>query len=74
MQQAAELWPAAQRLSYRRGDQRVNRDQMIKEQCGNYDTELSPRRALEKEGRKCSLKPRYLFIFPPNEVKAVACW
>lgn len=74
MQQAAEFWTAAQRLSYRRDDQRVNGGKMIKDECGNYDTDLSPQCALEKEGRKCSPKPHYLFIFPQNEVRAVACW
>lgn len=53
MQQAAEFWPDAQKLSYRRDDQRVNGEKMIKE-CGNYGTELSPQHALEKEGRKFS--------------------
>lgn len=54
MQQAADFWPDAQRLSYGRDDQRVNGEKMIKEECGNYGTELSPQRALEKEGRKRS--------------------
>lgn len=74
MQQATEIWSDAQRLSYRRDDQRVNGEKMIKEERGNYDTELSPQCALEKEGKKCSLKPHCLFIFPQNEIGAVACW
>lgn len=47
---------------------------MIKEECGNCGTELSPQHALEKEGRKCSPQIHYLFIFPQNEVRALACW
>lgn len=62
VQEAAEFWPAAQILSYRRDDQRVNREKMIKEECRNYDTEVLPQRALEKKGRKCSLKPHCLFF------------
>lgn len=35
MQLTAEFWPDAQRLSYRRDDQRVNGEKMIKKECGN---------------------------------------